>query len=642
MSLYIKNDHFVDESNRTVLLRGISLSGSSKIPYTPNGATHLPTNFSDYRNVSFINRPLKLEEAETHLNRIRNWGFNAINLIVCWEAIEHSGPNLYDVEFLEYLEELGKYLQKYQLYTIICPHQDVWSRMTGGDGAPGWTLEKIGIDITKLDASEAAFTMQHRIRSNEPESYTPMVWMQNSLRYGCATMNTLFYGGTNFAPSCKINGVNIQNYLQDHFINAFKQVAQRMKHFDSVVGYRQLNDLIPGWIGMKVDGAGYNFSETIGYALKPIDAICLASGFSRMVPLQELKRFGIKKTRQEELNKEKISAWKENMECIWKKENVWQVNDQGDPIILDNDYFIPKGMTFYKNFAQPFLINYFTSIQSIDSDCLLFFEYPLELILRRCAEFYAFPSHLRNMVHATTWYDLATMGTRRPMIKANFDLMTNSPVVGQQNVQKMHLKHQRELVAVSEHQHNNLPTIIGEFNFPFDLNKKDAYNLWKSEPDSETIWDTHELLLNMYYNAIDSNLLGSFLWNYTPDNENEWGDQWNYEDFSIYSRDQVKNPLDLNSGGRAIKGFCRPHYIKCMGTPLVMQFNNEDGTFRLKFELKEPIADKSLIIFIPKVQYPNGFRVHYSTGHYEPKHDIQEVHFFPAITGAHEIIIYRN
>jgi hypothetical protein len=42
----------------------------------------------------------------------------------------------------------------------------------------------------------------------------------------------------------------------------------------------------------------------------------------------------------------------------------------------------------------------------------------------------------------------------------------------------------------------------------------------------------------MYYNAMNTNLLHTMLWNYTADNDNTWGDQWNQEDFSIFSTTQ--------------------------------------------------------------------------------------------------------
>ena len=38
---------------------------------------------------------------------------------------------------------------------FIDPHQDVWSRWTGGDGAPYWTLELAGMRPERFEAAEA-------------------------------------------------------------------------------------------------------------------------------------------------------------------------------------------------------------------------------------------------------------------------------------------------------------------------------------------------------------------------------------------------------------------------------------------------------------------------------------------------------
>ena len=122
------------------MLRGVNLGGSSKVPYTPNGATHLREKFFDHRHVSFIGRPFPLEEADEHFGRLRTWGLTFLRFLVTWEAIEHAGPGIYDLDYLDYLHAIIQKAAEHGLTVFIDPHQDVWSRFSGGDGAPGWTL----------------------------------------------------------------------------------------------------------------------------------------------------------------------------------------------------------------------------------------------------------------------------------------------------------------------------------------------------------------------------------------------------------------------------------------------------------------------------------------------------------------------
>jgi hypothetical protein len=205
-----------DEEGRTRILRGVNLSGSTKVPTKPDGATYHParsSGFYDSGNVSFVDRPFPLEEADEHLSRLSTWGLTFLRFLVTWEAIEHAGPGQYDHEYLDYIHAVIQKAADYGIEVFIDPHQDVWSRWTGGDGAPGWTMEMLGMDLSKLNATGAAITHQEH-----GDPYPRMIWPTNYAKLGAATMFTVFFAGNDFLPATKIEGIPAQEFLQSHYI----------------------------------------------------------------------------------------------------------------------------------------------------------------------------------------------------------------------------------------------------------------------------------------------------------------------------------------------------------------------------------------------------------------------------------------
>jgi hypothetical protein len=186
----------------------------------------------------------------------------------------------------------------------------------------------------------------------------------------------------------------------------------------------------------------------------------------------------------------------------------------------------------------------------------------------------------------------------------------------------------------SERQMGGVPTLVGEFGIPISLNKGRAYTTGDFRRQTAA--------LDASYQALDANLLGGTLWNYTSDNDNRWGDQWNNEDFSIFSRDQQADPGDLDSGGRALKAVVRPYPLRTAGEPLHLAFDFRSGEFEYVFE-HDPAVTAPTEIFLPRLQYRSGASVEVSDGRYAMDHASQTLWYYHSSDQArHTVHIGRR
>ena len=78
-----------------------------------------------------MGRPFPLDEADEHFGRLRLWGLTFLRLLVTWEAIEHSGPGIYDKEYLAYLLAIVRKAAAHGISVFIDPHMDTWARFCG-------------------------------------------------------------------------------------------------------------------------------------------------------------------------------------------------------------------------------------------------------------------------------------------------------------------------------------------------------------------------------------------------------------------------------------------------------------------------------------------------------------------------------
>ena len=307
-ALQTKGAYFRDELNRIVILRGVNLGGGSKLPTSPySGETFRSpsTLHVDSKEISFVDRPFPLKDADEHFGRLAAWGFTFLRLQVTWEAVEHAGPGIYDVKYLKYLLKLVRIANKFNMKIFIDPHQDVWSRFTGGSGAPSWTLELVGFNVKNLHSSGAAFVHQewngHRNNNkkgrrsekgtgqgseseseSESENIRPLpgqVWGHNYARLASATMFSLFFGGRDFAPNLMIENVNIQDYLQTKYCQAMAEVARYLRDEKNVVGFDTLNEPSNGYIGYE-DISNVHAPVPIMWDMSPFALMTLAAGFT--------------------------------------------------------------------------------------------------------------------------------------------------------------------------------------------------------------------------------------------------------------------------------------------------------------------------------------------------------------------------
>jgi hypothetical protein len=611
MDIHALGSHFVDDLGRRVILRGVNLGGSSKVPSKPDGATYIRQSFFDHCNVSFVGRPFSMDQADEHLGRLREWGFNFLRLLVTWEAIEHAGPGIYDEEYLDYIVKVVKKAGDYGFNLFIDPHQDVWSRFSGGDGAPGWTFEKVGLDITHFAETGAAI-----VHATHPDPYPRMIWSSNANKLACATMFTLFFAGNDFAPHTFVDGQPVQEYLQGHYINAIRQVALRLKDQPNVVGYDTLNEPSSGYIGWK-DLNSTRGSVNLAISPTPYQSMLLGAGLPQEVDYWSLGLASINKTGTRRLNESRQRAWLPGYDCIWKQHGVWNFDVSGVPHLLRPDYFNQVNglpVNFSSDYYRVFNNRFGEALSQAHPGTLIFIEAEPGIPPYQLGE-----HDFNNIVYAPHWYDAFVLVKKEyvPFIGVNSH---RRRVVFSPAIRRSYFK---QLATLKQHAHLQLggvPFVLGEFGIPFDLHEKRAYMTGDFRIQVKALQRSMQ--------AVEDNLLDYTLWNYTPDNTNLHGDLWNDEDLSIYSADQRSDPGDLNSGGRGLQSVVRPYPMHTSGELKHASFNPFKRLFMMKFR-QDPAISAPTEVFVPNYQYPHGYSIKVSDGRYEIKRSQQLLLYWP-------------
>jgi hypothetical protein len=593
----VTGPRFTDEFGRTLLLRGVNLGGSSKVPFRPNGATYRREGFLDHRNVSFVGRPFPLAEADEHLGRLRSWGFNFLRFLVTWEAIEHAGPGIYDEEYIEYVRKVVEKAGAYGFSLYIDPHQDVFSRFSGGDGAPGWALEAVGFDIAHLHESGAAVLHQY-----SEDELPRMIWPSNEAKLAAGTMFALFFGGNDFAPATRIEGESAQDYLQRHYIAAVRRLAERLRGLPQVLGYDTLNEPGRGFIGWP-DLQQPGGVVKVGALPSPYQSMLLGSGFAQAVEVWETGPLGFRRAGSMILNGKRVRAWLPGRECVWRANGVWDMDPGGEPRCLRPRHFALRNgrpVDFSQDYLLPFMQRYAEAIRSVDPEAAIFVESAPG----------THPPHWEapNIVYAPHWYDGYVLFMKNYSDWLGTVMETGKLIFTPWYIRRSFADQLKRFRYWGSERLGNPPVLLGEFGIAFDMQNKRAYRTGD--------FHTQIRAMNRSWRALEDTLLSGTIWNYTADNTNAHGEGWNDEDLSIFSRDQQRDPKDINSGGRALETLVRPYARAVAGAMLRMGFDYRSRVFECDFR-HDPKAAAPSEIYVPKFQYPDGADVQVTDGTYE-------------------------
>lgn len=607
--------HFQD-AGRTVLLRGVNLA-DAKFP--PGQPTYLPDSLDNAASCSYIGAPLELEEAPAHLRKLRYLGFNVLRIPVVWEALEHKGPGIYDDEYIGYVRKLVQICVDHGFKVMINPHQDLWSRHAGGSGAPLWTLHACGLDPDYFAPTHAAIRyLEWPVDSEEkdPKSIPPMMWTTNQNRLATCTLFTLFFGGRDFAPKCQIDGINIQDYLQQHYFAAYARLAQALG--DLPFGYDSMNEPEAGYIGSQ-DLSKMERDDTakIGSNPTPIHCMKLGMGLPQEVLEYRLGSTGPHKTGKMSIVPEK-SCWLKKEDprwkwercpdwplntCVWALHGVWSL-ESGE--LTKSNYFadLPRTsgaatkqenqavgqLSFMSSYWQEFHQNWTKVIRQSSSTTIVFIQPSVfKVPPPRTAALTAYSPHYYDGLtimqkHWHEHWNADVVGLLRGHYRSKiFGLR-----IGKDNVRKIISKQIGQLAHDLE-----LPTLLGETGIPFNLDNAKAYK------DGD--YTEHVKALDAILSGCDDHLLNYTLWDYSAINSHEWGDHWNGEDLSIYCKETGSFPdHPVLAGFRGAAAWCRPYVQSLSGRPTSMSFDVKSGSFSLEVESDRP-GDAS--IYVPWLHY---------------------------------------
>ncbi|KAJ7621092.1 glycoside hydrolase family 5 protein [Roridomyces roridus] len=583
--------NFVDNAGRTLLLRGVNLSGSSKAPVDrPSCKLDGFWETAEKGGESFVGRPLNLDDgsADVHLARLSGWGFNMLRFPVTWESLEHEGPGKYDYEFMDYTVRVLRKCKEYGFRVFMDPHQDIWSRFSGGSGAPFWTLAACGVNPRNFTATQACivhceYPLAH---APDPASLPAMIWSTNYGRLLAQTVFTLFFAGRDFAPRCVLDGKNIQDYLQSHYIEAMGKMADRIRDAgdlldDCVIGWDSMNEPFEGlcgWADLTVNPVAQGSTLKKGSHPTPAQGLRLGMGQAQTVENWSFSAFGPSRDGTVTIDPKGRTIWAspddepgrkhhkwgwtraaswELGTCMWAQHGVWDI--ETGYIMLPNYFTTLPGTSepveFVNDYWRPHFETFSRRIRSAHPEAILFVQPPVfaqpptlsaDVLGGRAAMSGHYYDGLTLITRHWNWFNADALGLLRGKYRSTLQAVK----IGSRSI-RASLQDQLGILKADASIIGDFPTLIGEIGTPFDMDGKRAYY---GDKNGRGIGDysQQEKALDASLNGADGrNALNWTVWTYCPDSTHEWGDGWNMEDLSLWSADDASALYGMAEGSGA-------------------------------------------------------------------------------------------
>ena len=303
-----------------------------------------------------------------------------------------------------------------------------------------------------------------------------MLWSTNYGRLLSQTLFTLFFAGRTYAPKCIIDNLNIQDWLQSHYIKACGILADKIANFENG---RLLDDFIIGWDSFNEPSEGFCGWEDLntnptsqGSTLKkgtyptPAQSLRLGMGAKQTVDNWSFGKLGPVRDGQVTIDPKGLKIWAEPIQsyeagkrhgempdgrhtkwgwkrdvnswqlgtCIWALHGVWDIETG---YILRPDYFKfkydyspsspwniigSKPAEFLVDYWKPHFIDYGTRIRQSHPLAILFVQPPVfapppplpESVLQgRCAYAPHYYDGLTLVTRHWNWFNADALGLIR-------------------------------------------------------------------------------------------------------------------------------------------------------------------------------------------------------------------------------------